>query len=261
VANTARYNDNWKAVSLEETFLTNFMQASFQVGIVKGIDLQINPTVFYNHREGAGKWLYGDMLIGFDFQLYRSKGEVTDWLTSLKLALKETLPIGKYQNLDPRKRGTDIGGGGSWQTGIGLVWGNLVYLGKKHFWSTRFNIQYTLPSAVHVKNLNSYGGGEGTEGTVYPAQNFQFDVGTELTLTQNWALALDIVGSWSGKTRFKGKTSHPNKAPSSAQFSLAPAIEYNWSDDLGLIFGPWFTIAGRNSLKFATAVFAFNYYH
>ena len=58
-----------------------------------------------------------------------------------------------------------------------------------------------------------------------------------------------MVGSWAGKTRFKGKTLVPNTAPPAAQFSLAPAIEYNWSSDIGIIFGPWFTIAGRNAVQ------------
>lgn len=260
IANTARYDSHWKPVKME-TFWNNYFQPQFQFGFTNWVDFEFSPTLFYNYTKGAVKWVVGDMPVLFDFQLYKGRGNTTDWITTLKLVLKETVPIGKYQKLDPKKLATDVGGGGSWQTALGLVWGNLFYLGKGHFLTGRFSCQYTLPAPTHVKNLNAYGGGPGTTGTVYPPQNFQIDVGTELTFTQRWVLALDLVGSWSGATRFKGTTTVSNTAPTSAQFSLAPAIEYNWNTDLGIIFGPWFTVAGRNAIQFTSGVFALNYYH
>lgn len=259
VANTAKYDANWHTVKME-TFWNNYFQPSFQFGIAPRLDFQFNPTVYYNTTRGVSSWQWGDMPIGIDLQLYRGGGELTDWITALKLALKETLPLGKYQKLNPEKFGTDVGGQGSWQTGLGLIWGNLFYLGKGRFVATRFSFSYTLPAPVRVKNLNAYGGGPGTRGTVYPAQNFTIDLGSEWGLTQNWVFALDVVASWSGKVRFKGDTAVKNTAPASAQFSLAPAIEYNWNANLGIIFGPWFTFAGRNSERFASAIFALNYY-
>ena len=257
---TAKYDRDWKEVKTE-TFWNNSFQPALQFGLTDWLDFEIFPTLFYNYTKKAGKWVAADMPMNFDIQLYTHGKRVIDWITSLKLVIKETVPIGKYRNLNPRKLATDVGGQGSWQSALGLVWGNCFYLGKDRFLTARVNLQYTLPAPVHVKNLNVYGGGPGTNGTVYPAQNFFFDIGTELTLTKNWAFAMDIVGSWYGKARFKGKTILPNKLPPATQFSLAPAIEYNWNGSLGIIFGPWFTVAGRNSVKFTSGVFAVNYYH
>jgi hypothetical protein len=45
------------------------------------------------------------------------------------------------------------------------------------------------------------------------------------------------------------------------QYSLAPAIEYNWNIDLGVISGVWFTFAGKNAEAFASWVTALNYYY
>jgi len=260
IANTAKYNSDWKPLK-RKTFWSNFSQTSIQIGVVKALDVQLNPTFYYNYTQGAAKWALGDMPIGLDIELYQWGVHLTDWAGGLKLQLKETLPLGKYRNLNPKKLGTDIGGGGSWQTTLGIVWGNLIYLGKGHFFSGRLSLQYALPAPIHVKNLNIYGGGRGTNGTVYPAQNCQADLGIEISLTQEWVFAMDIVGSWAGRTRFKGKTTEPNTAPSSIQYSLAPAIEYNWNGNLGIIFGPWFTVAGRNTVKFTSGIIAFNYYH
>lgn len=256
----ARYNAHWKAIS-QNTFWENVSLTQLEVGISKQLDFQINPTFHYNYCNGAAKWGWGDMLVGLDIQLYSHTPRVTAWNTGLKFTLYETIPLGKYENLDPKKLGTDVGGGGSWQTGFALIWGNLFYLGRSHFLTARFEFLYTLPAPVHVKNLNTYGGGAGTRGTVYPAQNFFGDIGLELTLTRNWALALDIIGSWDTKTRFSGQTPLPNTAPPATQFSLAPAIEYNWSASLGMIAGPWFTVAGRNAVQFISCNFALNYYH
>lgn len=259
IANTAKYDHNWKPIKIE-TFWNIYFQTSFQFGLTQWLDVQFNPSAFHNSTQGKSSWELADMPIDIDIQLYTHGKHVRDWITALKLVLREVVPLGPYQKLNPKKLGTDAGGEGSWQTGLGLVWGNTVYLGGLHFLSIRSSVLYTLPAPVHVKKFNVYGGGPGTRGTVYPAQNFIIDIGSELTLTKNWVFAMDMVGAWGGKTRFKGRTFFPNTEPPFAQFSLAPAIEYNWNNNLGIILGPWFTIAGRNALQFASVVFAFNYY-
>ncbi|HSX26698.1 MAG TPA: hypothetical protein VLE89_06800 [Chlamydiales bacterium] len=267
VANSAIYDHEWNAVEIDT--LWNFsLQPYIQIGLTPWMDFQISPTLFYNFREGGGaNWAWGDLPIGLDMMLFQRGKNATDWLTAVKISLKEILPTGKYQNLNPKKLRTDIGGQGSWNTSFLLVWGQLVHISGKIFFDTRLNLQYSLPAPVHVKGFNSYGGGYGTNGTVYPAQNFEVDLGMELTLTQNWVLAMDIVGLWSGRTRFKGTLgSRPDGTPaiigpgSAVQYSLAPAIEYNWSQNIGIIAGSWFTVAGRNSLKFSSGIIAFSYY-
>lgn len=259
-ANTGIYNKHWNVKKIVN-YWNNVFQSNIQAGLTSWMDFQFSPTLYYNYRHGAANWAFSDMPVIFDFQLYRRGVNLLDWAMGLKLFLKETIPFGKYQNLKPSKRGTDIGGQGSWQTAIGLVCGNLFHLGGHHFLAWRTSLQYTLPAPVHVKNLNYYGGGAGTNGTVYPAQNFQLDTALEITLTQNWVFAMDLLGSWSGPVRFKGKATGPMTLPASVQYSLAPAIEYNWSAELGIIFGPWFTIAGRNSFQFTNGTLAVNYYY
>ncbi|MGB7978023.1 MAG: hypothetical protein WCF19_02550 [Chlamydiales bacterium] len=260
LANTGAYDGHWQPVK-KENFWNNYFQTLLAFGVNNWADFQCNPTLFYNYSDSSAKWALGDMPIAFDFQLYHPTRTLTEWNVAVKLTLKETLPLGKYRNLDPKKRLTDVGGMGSWQTAASLVVGNMFYLGRSHFLTWRTSFQYTWPAPVYVKNLNVYGGEKGTRGTVYPAQNFQIDSAIEVNLTQHWAFAMDIVGAWSGKTRFKGKTAALNAAPPGAQFSLAPAIEYNFNANIGIIFGPWFTLGGRNAIEFASGVFAFNYYN
>ncbi len=72
---------------------------------------------------------------------------------------------------------------------------------------------------------------------------------------------MDIVYTATERTKFAGNPGFtaagtPATVGSgySDNLSLAPAIEYNWSESAGFIGGVWFSVYGRNSLNFAQAV-------
>lgn len=260
IAQVGIYDNDWQAQK-EETVWTNYTQESLQFGINSWADFAFFPTLYYNHTNGAGMWELGDLPIKFDFQLHKNIRSLDQWSWALSFSIEETIPLGKFRNLSPKKKKTDVGGAGSWQTTFVLNWGNLFRLRKNYFITWRTALEYTIPAPVHVKNLNFYGGGRGTNGIVYPGKTFLIDSAVEINLSQNWAFALDVVGQWATRVRFKGKTLISNTVPKSIQFSLAPAIEYNWSANIGIIFGSWFTIAGKNAKEFVGGVAAFNYYH
>lgn len=272
-ANTATYDSHWQTVE-NPTLWLNSLQTSIQIGLTKWLDFQFSPSLFWNYSQHQTKWVLGDMPIGFDIQLYRSPEK--SWIPGIKLILKENVPLGKYRNLNPKKNGTDAAGIGSWMTGVGLVFGHIHHVYSVHYFNYRLLLLYNIPAPVRIKGFSVYGGGYGADARVFPPQNFEIDLGMELTLSQNWAFALDIVGYWADKRRFSGKVGTLGSEEtigilgfdvpaslangSQAQFSLAPAIEYNWDTDLGAIAGVWFTVAGRNSPVFTSGVIALNYY-
>lgn len=267
IAYTGAYNQHGHAVAAP-TFWGNYFQPEVQVGIAPNMDLELLPTFYYNFSRGAANWALGDFPVIWDIGLYQGRFAARNWQSAIKLSLSETIPLGKYRNLSPQKYGTQVGGTGSWVTAATLTWGNLFRANGSHYFNWRLNLGYSLPAPVHVKGFNCYGGGYGTDGTVYPGQIFDIDLAFEYTLTQNWVFAMDMVGNWTTRFRFKGNHGTtaagavaPIKNFSTAQYSFAPAIEYNWSSDIGLIVGSWFTVGGRNSLKFASFAMAFNYYN
>lgn len=267
IAYTGAYDHHGHAKS-SSTVWNNYFQPEVQIGIAPNMDIEILPTVYYNLGQNAANWAFGDLPIIWDISLYEGQFKVREWETGVKLSFSETIPFGKYRNLKPEKKGTQIGGTGSWVTEVILAWGNLFRLNGSHYFNGRLNIGCSIPAPVHVKGFNFYGGGYGTDGTVYPGKVLNIDVAFEYTLTQNWVFALDMVGNWTTRFRFKGNPGTtatgevaPIKTISAVQYSLAPAIEYNWSADIGLIAGSWFTVGGRNSPKFASFAMAFNYYH
>lgn len=262
---TGIYDAHWKSHSADNNFYNINTQVPVQIGILPRLDFSFDPQFSWNHFDHASHWAYNDMPFGFDVQIYYdAPGE---WPPAVKLTFKAVAPLGRYQKLDPNDRGTDIGGGGTWNPGIGLTFSDLFHFSGVHFLSARLAFSYVIPTSVHVKGFNAYGGGHHTYGTVYPGPFFTADLGLEYTLARNWALALDVVYAHFNHTRFsghKGATEgvpNPIGGPSSESFSLAPAIEYNWSGYYGIIAGVWFSVAGRNTAEFVNGVVAFNIYH
>lgn len=258
------YDEHWHASSVKHNFYELNTQLLFYYGFANRFDFVIVPAFSWNHTAGASHWVLNDLDLWLDYQLLNEKKGY--WWPSIKLTPFISFPIGRYQKLNPKSKQTDIGGTGSWQPGISIAFSRLYWWGGHHYFAPNLNFNYIFPTPVHVKGLNAYGGGHHTQGKVYPGQYYSALFGFELSLTQNWGLACDLEYLHVNKTRFKGHPGkshgHPNEIgfPSSERWSLAPAIEYCWSENLGLIAGVWFTLAGRNTDQFASAIIALEIY-
>jgi hypothetical protein len=262
---TGSYNQNWHHRSSDHNFYSlNFVFPGW-IGLNSFMDFTIQPQMFYQFTQGQRSTQFGDLSFGFDIQLLSE--EVGTWWPAVKIAFKATGPTGKYQNLDPKKLGTDGAGSGNWNPAVNLVFGRLFRVYDNHFLAPRLAFSYTVPTPTRVSNLNVYGGTEGTHGTAYPGNSFYTDFGVEYNMSHNWVFAMDVYYQHNNKNRFSGNTGITPfgipavvTSPSSESFSLAPAIEYNWSANIGLIGGVWFTVGGRNSSQFISGVLAFNLY-
>jgi hypothetical protein len=245
-------------------------QIPIWIGLTNWCDISFTPSVAWNHDAiGGGAWTLGDLLTQFDFQIWRQNWTSNPWVPNIKVAIRETIPIGKYRNLNPKKNTADQGGAGTWTSTFQLVFGELIHFSGTHFLNCRLSFQSNFyNSIVHVKGYNAYGGGLGANGRVRPGRNASLDLGLEYSLSRNWALALDVIGYWQAKSKFQGyggidflRGTPTTVAEASAiQYSLAPAIEYNWNAHLGVIAGAWFTVAGKQISEFYSFVFAVNYY-
>ena len=85
-------------------------------------------------------------------------------------------------------------------------------------------------------------------------------------MTQRWVAAMDFVYVSSNRTKFYGNpgvgsdgTAASMGGPSSDNLSLAPAIEYNWTDSLGVVTGVQWSVYGRNSFNFVSGQFSVSY--
>jgi hypothetical protein len=260
------YDAHWKHRSTPG--INNlFLQVVTQFGVLPNVEFAAAPQIVYNERHGQHRWAVSDLPLTLAFQLLYDR--VDAWYPAIKLRLTANVPFGKYDNLKEERLRTDISGFGTWYPSAGLVFTRLHHLTGPHYLEWRFFVNYSIGTPVSIRGSSLYGGVpsrhgiKGTRGTVRPGNTFLTIASFEYSLTLNWALALDVQYQHSNKDRFSG-FSPPGtkpKGPSSELFSLAPALEYNFSSRVGIIAGPWFTVAGRNAQAFVCYVLAINVNH
>lgn len=249
------YNSHWH-VEKEPNFYDLNVRFQTKFGIVNRVDFQLTPTVVFRETQGEHSTNIGDLPIDLNIQIYRSMK--LGGGPAIKLALRANAPIGKYQHLSVRKLKTDASGTGCWFPGAGLYFSDIWRVGGIHYIELRIVSEYRIGVPVSVKSRNIYGGDAETRGTVYPGNYLFIDSAIQWNLTQRWAVACDFRYEHHNRDRFSGKSSKPLIHPSREEFSLAPAIEYNWSKDVGMIGGIWFSFLGRNTHQFINGMFAVN---
>jgi len=201
----------------------------------------------------------GDSAINFGFQLLKESYQTP----SLRLTYTQIFPTGKYQKLNRAKKGSDSSGNGAFSPIISANFAKQFPLSSTHYFNTRLSFSFAYYPPVFVRGYNTYGGGLGTDGKVSPGNFYTITFAFEYNITQNLAVAMDIQYAHNNRTRFHGKkgiTSTGEQATirqaSNDQLSLAPALEYNWSANVGVIGGVWFSILEKNIAAFINGVFS-----
>lgn len=263
--NLGFYNNQWKVVHQAST-QTISPTLIFSQGLTHFMDLQFAIPYDFNFNKSQYASHLADSHVILGFQLLTDNPN--NWEPDLRFTLKAAFPTGAYENLNPRKLATDATGAGLYQPGLGFNFQKLVLLANQHYLRTRFTLDFTIPLSTRVHNFSSYGGGFGTNGRINPGNKFAADLAFEYTLTQHWVPAIDIYYTYSGRTTFSGvlgttlsgaMASVGRKAGD--EYSLAPAIEYNFNSHIGLIIGTWFSLIGQNATDFASGVVALNIYY
>lgn len=260
IDNYAAYNEDRKSIKLKSHLVQLQVAANLLTGVTDNFDINVTAQGFGNWQFDHSGGGYGDMGITGGFLIYKQ----TRYFPAAKLTIGETFPTGQYKRLD--RFGLNSTGGGAFATQFGLAFSKVILYTTKHPMNLRFFMGYKLSTTVDVRGFNSYGGGYECKGRVRPGNSFSVDFGYEVSFTQKWVGALDIAYSCTNKTKFHG---NPGKladgTPSSVgkgysdNLSLAPAIEYNFNQNLGLIGGAWFSVYGRNSVNFAAGVISISY--
>lgn len=234
-------------------------------GINNFMDLQTSLPYDYSwDRDQHGNG-FSDYSIALGFQALKQKEQ--GLLPDLRIVLQEVIPTGRFERLNPRRLGTDQTGSGAYQTFIGLNFQELFTFKNGHYLRTRLGFVASFASHVFVEGLNTFGGNPFTEGTVRPGNGYAVDLAAEYTLTQHWVPVMEALYVHGDKTAFNG---NPGFTPGGTvgsvggrggeSVSLAPAIEYNFTANLGIIGGVWFSITGPHAAKFTTTTLAVNCY-
>ncbi|MFA6119178.1 MAG: hypothetical protein WCT85_01335 [Parachlamydiales bacterium] len=259
--NFAAYNASRHAKSIPD-FISINPSIAFGVGIVNRLDTTLSLQGYYQSQSDEKSGNIGDTSLKFGLAILKEE----PYVPALKVSVKEIFPTGKYKNLKPEKANVEGTGGGSYKTELGLGMSKVVWWWITHPMQFRLSLNYGFPAKVGVKNFNSYGGGFNTRGHVSPGNYFTGSFGYEFSFTQKFAFAVDLAYEYHNKTTFSGfnGTSIDGDiasigGPSNDFLSLAPAFEYNFTPDIALIIGAWFSVWGRNSLDFGAGLINFSY--
>jgi hypothetical protein len=190
------------------------------------------------------------------------------WLPAVSLQLQHTLPTGKYDQLDPE--GADGFGGGAHATLLQLNTQTYFWMPTGRILRMRLNLGVTRSRETELRDVSVYGTPEGFHGHARPGDSWNVNAAWEYSLTRNWVLALDLAYRHSDRTQVSGVVRADEQDPtgialryesgSSEAWFLAPAVEYNFSAQFGVILGVRL-IRGRNTTNSVTPVIAFNYVH
>lgn len=251
---TGFYDSQRKIHSIEKFYSTELTMYSY-FGITSFLDFAIAPGIVQQFTQGEQYTGVTDMPFGFDIQI---------WKPNILLFIGATVPFGKYDHFNPNKKNTDLTGYGSWSPMAALAIDHTFIFSPTHALNPQFSIGYTIPTSVSVKGFNSYGGGYGTKGIVHPGKFLWWDLALQYTLTKNWTLATDLFYHQDRATSFSGNPGELSPGvlakvgyPAFSGMSLAPAIGYNWSENMSLVGGVWFSLTGKNDFSFISGDISF----
>ena len=190
------------------------------------------------------------------------------WMPTISLAVQQTLPTGRYDQLGNRP--TDGFGAGAYTT-------TPEFLSQMYFWlpnhrilRLRFNVTDAFSGTVPLRDASVYGTTAGFRGNARPGSSFYIDTSLEYSAERSWVLALDATWRTTGNTRVTGYYVQSSGAPGpvtqtnsgwSDEVGLAPAVEYSWKPWIGVLLGVRLFPAGRNAQDSITPAIAVNIVH
>lgn len=251
--NYAAFNEDRESVGLPSSQVNLNPLMYITTGITDTMDCVVLIQGDANWQFGQSGGGFGDVAAAVGWPILRQ----TVHLPAIKFNIGEVFPTGKYQHLDSHLLNST--GGGSYQTTFSLGVAKLVLWTTSHPVNLRWYCGYTIQTPVQVRGFNSYGGGSDTKGTVHPGSIFATDLGIEVALTQKWVFCTDFVYKAASPTRFFGTSTHPVGNGSADNLSICPGLEYSWNPNLGILVGAWFSVYGRNSNNFASAIVSLSY--
>jgi len=186
-------------------------------------------------------------------------------LLATVFTVTETFPTGRYQRLGERT--SDGFGSGVYTTTLSLYTQSYFWTPNGRILRMRFNVSQAFSSTANVDGVSVYGTDGAFRGTATPGAAFAADVAWEYSLTRSWVLALEFNNRYQAATRVRGMeladsagATAPARfdAPASDAFAIAPAVEYSWTPNLGVLLAMRVIPQGHHTTRSITPVIAIN---
>jgi len=192
------------------------------------------------------------------------------WVPITAVVFQDTLPTGKYDRLGNRP--SDGMGSGAYTSAVAFYAQSYYWLPNHRILRMRLNLTQSFSHSVDLQDVSVYGTVAGFRGTAKPGAVFASGIAAEYSLTRSWVLAFDAQFNHYWNTRVSG---YDALDPSSTQdppsilfdtgahhsFAFAPAIEYSWTPNIGVLFGTRFIPGNRHTTSSITPAIAINIVH
>jgi len=208
------------------------------------------------YRRHAG---VNDLTLTAQYRMHLAR--IGEAMPTWSLVVQESLPTGRFDRLGgDADRGI---GSGSFATMIGLYAQRSDVMPDGHILRTRINLSYTMPHGARLHDRSVYGTPDGFRGTAHPGDSALADLSVEYSLTRNWVLATDLFARRTGAGEVTGQTAGVLWSASlfrQRSAGIAPAVEYSWNADRGILLGVRRIFPGHNVAPSWTPAVAFNAY-
>jgi len=203
---------------------------------------------------GGRKWELGDTSVSAAYVL--ASGEKHN--ASLAAGIRQNVPSGQADRLDRHGLAQATGSGASTMQ-LSLS-GQAYFLADRNL-RGRFNVGWRLPGRhASLDGESAYGTPSEFRGQAQLHAASQASISLEYSFNPQWVLATDVIYEQDRGTHVRGivmspdgeRSAYDRELPSSWRVSVAPAVEYNFTDRIGVIAGAQVSLDGRN----AAAIFA-----
>ncbi len=212
-------------------------------GVTDRLTVGLIPTFGYNRVGGGADSSHigvGDVSVQAQWSVTRFDAD--SGLPAMAFNVQQSFPTGKFDRLG--KHVGDGFGSGAQTTTLGWYMQTYYWMPNGRILRTRLNFTDAFSRDANIEDVSVYGTGPGFRGRAKPGDVQTADLAFEYSATQNWVLAVDLLYRHAESTRILGRST-PD-APANdiyldtgphASFAIAPAIEYNWNANIGLLFG------------------------
>jgi hypothetical protein len=230
------------------------------VGVIPTFGFQSAGTGLSSTHVGAG-----DLTVQAQWRL--TQFDPDSGVPTMSINVQETLPTGKSDRLGDHPG--DGLGGGTYTTTLGWYAQTYFWMPNGRILRTRLDIADAFSRSASIQDVSVYGTGAGFHGRVKPGDVQSVDLAFEYSLTRNWVLALDLLYKHSENTRVSGQVAPAAGSAAQAQaisidsgasvsFAVAPAVEYNFNANIGLLLGTRIILGTRTTPATVTPAIALN---
>lgn len=217
-----------------------------QYGVTGRLTLGVMPSAGFATTVAADRHLeIGDTDVSASYLLARS---TAPHAASLAVALHQNLTTGTHDRLD-RHGLAEATGSGAPSTRLAL-YGQAYFLPERTL-RGRFNVSWRVPgSRAPIEGASAYGTAPGFSGHADLRSAMQVSLALEYSLGPNWTLAGELLHERDRGVVVRGTHGDRGRFTRDGtawwRHSFAPAVEYHWTDNVGLIAGAVVSFDGRD---------------